>query len=128
MKVLVIEDEPIYQLYLKKYLENLGLKVLTSETGFSGIQAARQEKPDFILLDMGLPDMIGTDCLDILKKDADTSTIPVIAMTADATDEFKAETLYLGAHVYHRKPITPDQLAFYVQKIRQVLEEAEDNK
>lgn len=126
MKVLVIEDEPIYQLYLKKYLEKLGLEVYTCETGMSGIQTARQEKPDFIILDMGLPDMIGTDCLDILKKHPDTASMPVIVTTADATDEFKTETLYLGAHVYHRKPITPDQLVFYVQKIREILEEVED--
>ena len=126
MKVLVIEDEPIYQLYLRKYLEKLGLKVFTAETGISGIQTARREFPDFIMLDMGLPDMIGTDCLDILKKDPDTAGIPVIVTTADATDEFKEETLYLGAHVYHRKPITPDQLIFYVQKIRDVLEEVNE--
>ena len=126
MKVLVIEDEPIYQLYLKKYLEKMGLHVFTCETGMSGIQAARREMPDFVILDMGLPDMIGTDCLDILKKDPDTMHIPVIATTADATDEFKTETLYLGAHIYHRKPITPDQLAFYVQKIRDVLEEVNE--
>lgn len=126
MKVLVIEDDPLYQLYLVRYLESMGLVAISADLGLTGLQIAVKEKPDFILMDMGLPDINGLDCLDLLKRNPDTSHIPVITMTADASNEFKKEVLYLSAHVYLMKPVTPDDLRFYVQKIRDMLDAPDD--
>ncbi|HVZ43652.1 MAG TPA: response regulator [Ramlibacter sp.] len=105
MRVLVIEDSPTNMTLCAIVLESAGHTVLKAETADSGIAIARSEGPDLILMDMLLPDMDGEAATRILKADAQTRTIPVIALTALAMKGDKERFLAAGCDGYVEKPL-----------------------
>ena len=99
-KILVVEDEATLQKTLTKALVRSGYDVLSALDGLRGLEIAREEKPDLILLDIILPKMDGFEVLRELKKDKSVSEIPIIILTnlSDMSDVQK--TLDLGATTY----------------------------
>ena len=99
-KILVVEDEATLQKALTEALVQDGYNVLNALDGLRGLEIARKEKPDLILLDIILPKMDGFEVLKKLKKDENVSEIPIIILTnlSDASDIQK--TLDLGATTY----------------------------
>ena len=124
MKVLIIDDDAniteIWEIILK---EN-GFEVLSAPNGRSGIDQAKAQKPDFILLDQIMPDMRGNDVLKTLKEDPTTSSIPV-AMASNYSDtQLMQEAIQQGALDYILKyQIEPLDL---VSKIKNLLQEAKN--
>jgi CheY-like chemotaxis protein len=105
---LVIEDEPDIQLLIQMSLEFTGdYQVSVSSDGPSGIETARQEKPDLILLDAMMPGMDGFEVCKRLKSDANTSSIPIVFLTAKAQMSEIEEGLRIGAAGYLTKPFDP---------------------
>lgn len=104
--VLYIEDT-LYSLRLIEDAFRLagGLHLITSASGTRGLDMARTARPDLILLDLHLPDINGEQVLQRLKSDEGTAGIPVIALTADATDSTRSRLLAAGAAAYVTKPI-----------------------
>jgi CheY-like chemotaxis protein len=86
-------------------LEVAGYKVLQAETAETGIEMARAEAPDLILMDIGLPGMDGLTATGILKQDQLTKDIPIIALTSHAMKEDKEKVLAAGCDGYITKPI-----------------------
>lgn len=84
--ILLIEDEDPYRYVLKRYLANTHYEVAEAKTGMDGLQLARQLCPQFILLDLGLPDMSGDELLARLKADELTHDIPVVIITSRRLD------------------------------------------
>ena len=83
MKILVIDDSAMQQKIAKIYLEKgEGFIVFTANNGRAGIEMAKKEMPDLILLDVEMPEMMGDEALKILKKDQETRHIPVIMCTS----------------------------------------------
>ena len=115
-KVLVVDDEPniveLTQLYLKKE----GYTVLTAHDGKMGLQLARTEKPDLIVLDLMLPELDGFEVCRRLRQD--DSDLPIIMLTARDDDVDKIVGLELGADDYVTKPFNPREL---VARVRAVL-------
>jgi len=99
-KILVVEDEATLQKALTETLVQNGYNVLNALDGLRGLEIAREEKPDLILLDIILPKMDGFEVLKKLKEDENVSEIPIIILTnlSDASDIQK--TLDLGATTY----------------------------
>jgi len=99
-KILIVEDEATLQKTLTEILIQNDYNVLNALDGLRGLEIAQKEKPDLILLDIILPKMDGFEVLKRLKKDENTSSIPVIILTnlSDASDIQK--TLDLGATTY----------------------------
>ena len=99
-KILVVEDEATLQKTLTEALVRSGYDVLSALDGLRGLEIAREEKPDLILLDIILPKMDGFEVLKELKKDKSVSEIPIIILTnlSDMSDVQK--TLDLGATTY----------------------------
>ncbi len=99
-KILVVEDEATLQKALTETLVQNGYNVLNALDGLRGLEIARKEKPDLILLDIILPKMDGFEVLKKLKEDENVSEIPIIILTnlSDASDIQK--TLDLGATTY----------------------------
>jgi PleD family two-component response regulator len=124
MKVLIIDDDTniieIWGIILKQN----GFEVLSAVNGRSGIDQAKTQKPDFILLDQIMPDMRGNDVLKILKEDPTTSNIPV-AMASNYSDtQLMQEAIQQGALDYILKyQIEPLDL---VSKIKNLLQEAKN--
>jgi CheY-like chemotaxis protein len=107
----VIEDEPDIQLLIKMALEfTRNDDVLLASEGPAGLELARTENPDFILLDAMMPGMDGYEVCHLLKEDPDTSDIPVIFLTAKAQVSEIEQGLRLGATGYLTKPFDPMRL------------------
>ena len=82
-----------------------GYEILQSSEGLDGINRARNEQPDLIVMDIGLPDISGLDATLLLKKNDQTKAIPIIAVTACVTPADEANALESGCDAYVPKPV-----------------------
>jgi len=103
-KILLIEDDADLFALLKYNLEKEGFSLSGLQTGKGAIELCRQVKPDLILLDIMLPDSDGLDICKGIRKDADLASIPVIFLTARASETDRIVGLELGANDYVVKP------------------------
>jgi two-component system, cell cycle response regulator DivK len=107
-KILVIEDNE-QNIYLVTFiLEKFGYQVFQARDGLEGIQCARKENPDMILLDIQLPFMDGYAVARELRKIKEMSTIPIVAITSYAMPGDREQALKAGCTGYIEKPINPD--------------------
>ncbi len=104
-KILVIEDTPVNMELVTDLLEVAGYRVIQAETAETGIERARAEAPDLILMDVGLPGMDGLTAAGILKQDQLTKDIPVIALTSHAMKDDEERIIAAGCDGYITKPI-----------------------
>ena len=113
--ILVIEDEPHIALGLKDALEFEGFRVLTAPNGREGVQLARVERPNAVLLDLMLPDVNGYHvCEDLRRHDA---FVPIIMLTAKSQEADKIRGLDAGADDYVTKPFSVGELVARIRAI-----------
>ncbi len=105
--ILVVDDEPQIQRFLRHALEAAGYRVLAADRGISALRLAAQEQPDLIILDLGLPDLDGKAVLGQLRQ---TMPVPVIILSARDDEEEKIAALDLGANDYVEKPFGVGEL------------------
>ncbi len=118
--ILVVDDEPKIVKVVRDYLEKAGFAVRTASDGKAALDLARTEKPDLIILDLGLPKMDGLDVTRELRK---TSTAPIIMLTARSDETDRVIGLELGADDYITKPFSPREL---VARVRVAFRRQED--
>ncbi len=119
IKIAVIDDEEAVRRSLKNILEADGTyDVLTAEDGARGLKLVKKRRPDLILLDIMMPGIDGFEVLKRLKADYKTMSIPVIVLSAWASEENRIKGSRLYTDLYLAKPITPDEL---LEKVAQVL-------
>jgi DNA-binding response OmpR family regulator len=116
-KVLVVDDEAPIRLLCKVNLEAEKMEVLEAADGESGLEKARAEKPDVILLDVMMPGMDGWEVAERLFEDESTSEIPLVFLTARAELRDRARGLELGGVDYITKPFNPVELASIVEDL-----------
>lgn len=116
-KILVIEDEKDIVELLQYNLEKENFKVLTAGNGQKGLDSARKNFPDLVLLDLMLPEIDGLEVCRILKKDPKTSHIPIIMLTAKSGETDKIVGLELGADDYITKPFSVKELIARVKAL-----------
>jgi len=104
-KALVIDDNLNNLMLEKDLLEVAGFEVFEAENALSGIAIAKKEKPDVIILDMRLSDMRGSEAARILRKDKETSSIPIVFVTASVLSEEKNEIKTITNSGFISKPI-----------------------
>jgi DNA-binding response OmpR family regulator len=121
-RVLVIDDEEPIRLLCRVNLEAAGMVVDEAENGASGIEAARKERPDVILLDVMMPGMDGWDVFGELVNEERTATIPVVFLTARAELRDQARGLELGGVDYVTKPFDPLELAPLIDDLLERIE------
>lgn len=109
-RILIIDDEPDFIKMLRARLQIEGYEVLSAEDGIKGIQVARRERPDLIILDIMMPGLDGHRVCDTLKKSSLTSSIPVIYLTARTSSTDETLALEKGAKFYVTKPYNPGVL------------------
>jgi DNA-binding response OmpR family regulator len=117
--ILVVDDELKIVKLVRDYLERAGYGVLVASDGKSALALARADKPDCIILDLGLPAMDGLDVTRELRK---LSNVPIIMLTARSEESDKLIGLELGADDYLTKPFSPKELVARVRVVFRRLE------
>ena len=117
-RVLIVEDNEDNRDMLVRRLIRRGYETMVAVDGQQGVEMARNEKPDLILMDMSLPVLDGWQATRILKGNEDTRRIPIIGLSANAMAGDREKGLAAGCDEYDTKPIEMPQL---LQKIQDVL-------
>lgn len=113
-KILVVDDDVKTVVLVKLYLERDGYKVLTAYDGVEGLRLAEECHPDLIVLDIMLPEMDGLEVCRTLRSE---TNVPIIMLTARATEDDKLTGLDIGADDYVAKPFSPKELAARIRAI-----------
>ncbi|MEO8233486.1 MAG: response regulator [Ignavibacteriota bacterium] len=124
-KILVIDDLPENVFMLQDRLEHEGFEVLTAYDGYTGIDKARNDLPDLILLDIMMPDITGLEVCKILAIEPTTKDIPIILVTAKSGAEDTKEGLEAGAFDYIKKPFNRIEL---LARVKSALKLSEAHK
>ena len=125
MRVLVIDDEAPIRLLCRVNLEAEGMEVLEAADGPSGLEKARAERPDVILLDVMMPGLDGWRVAEELLDDDRTEHIPIVFLTARAELRDRARGIDLGGVDYVTKPFNPIELAPLVRELTARVERGE---
>jgi two-component system cell cycle response regulator DivK len=118
-KVLLVEDQEDNRDMLSRRLKKRGYEVAIAVDGAEGVEKARSEAPDLILMDMSLPVMDGWEATRILKAEDDTRSIPVVALTAHAMSTDREKAFEAGCDAYETKPIELPRLLETMEKLLQ---------
>ncbi|MCU0621243.1 MAG: response regulator [Gemmatimonadales bacterium] len=113
-RILVVDDEPDITALVAYHLAKAGYRVSTAANGADALRAAREERPDIVVLDLMLPGLSGYEVLQELRKREETRDVGVILLTARREEADRIRGLSLGADDYLTKPFSPHELALRV--------------
>lgn len=116
-RILVVDDEPEAVELVEFNLKKAGFDVITATDGAQAVKKTRSARPDLIVLDLMMPEVDGLEVCKILRRDPATARIPIIMLTAKATEVDRIVGLELGADDYVTKPFSPRELVLRVNKI-----------
>jgi len=119
-KILLVEDNEMNRDMLSRRLQRKGYAVVMAQDGEQGLEFARSESPDLILMDISLPKMDGWQVTRFLKSNPETKGIPVIALTAHALSTDRQKAFEIGCDDYDTKPVEFGRLS---EKIEHLLVE-----
>jgi CheY-like chemotaxis protein len=114
--VLIVEDNEDNRLIYSQYLTHGGFRVLEASNGAEGVDVARRERPDIVLMDISMPVMDGLTATRVLKADEALRSIPVIALTAHAMASDEAMAREAGCDGYISKPVMPKDVRAEVER------------
>lgn len=117
-QILIVDDSPTEIHVLSSILQKMGHTVMTAENGEAGITAAKESKPDLILMDVVMPGMNGFQATRQLTKDSETADIPIIIVTTKDQETDRVWGLRQGAKDYLTKPV---EEAMLVEKVNSLL-------
>ncbi len=115
-KILIVEDNEMNRDMLSRRLERRGFTVVMAVDGQQGVDSARSEKPDIVLMDMSLPVKDGWTATREIKADPELASLPVIALTAHAMEGDREKAMAAGCDDYDTKPIELPRLLEKIQK------------
>ncbi len=123
-KILIVDDEPEIRRFLRASLKLYYHEILEAETGMEALSIIYQEKPDLVILDLGLPDMDGVD---VTRQIRQFSTISIIILSVRNSEHNKIEALDAGADDYLTKPFSMGELLARVRVVLRRFEPAVQN-
>jgi two-component system phosphate regulon response regulator PhoB len=116
-RILVAEDEPDVLALISSNLQNAGFNVIKAENGLAALNQAKETLPSLIVLDLMMPELSGLEVCKLLKREPQTSQIPIIMLTAKAEEVDRIVGLELGADDYLTKPFSPRELVLRVKSV-----------
>ncbi|MFA0733095.1 MAG: hypothetical protein LKKZDAJK_002825 [Candidatus Fervidibacter sp.] len=116
-KILVADDDPAILELVRINLEARGYQVLTVDNGADAIRIAMREKPDLLILDVLMPEVDGYEVMRVLKESPETAHIPIVVLTAYASDAGAMVSWMQGAESYLAKPFNPEELLMVVDRL-----------
>jgi len=117
IKILLVEDNEDNRDMLSRRLERQGFIVALAVDGQEGVNKAKEELPDIILMDMSLPVMDGWEATKVLKASSETENIPIIALTAYAMSSDREKAIEAGCDDYDTKPVDFKRLIDKIEKL-----------
>jgi twitching motility two-component system response regulator PilH len=116
-RILIVDDSPSQLVGLKRIVEKLGHQVVTAEDGSAGVEAAKREVPDLILMDVVMPNLNGFQATRTISKDAKTSHIPIVLVTTKDQETDRVWGIRQGAKAYVTKPVNEGELVDTINKL-----------
>jgi len=116
-KILLVEDNEMNRDMLSRRLIRRGYEVILAEDGAAGLEAARAQRPDLVLMDMSLPVMDGWEATRQIKASEELRSIPVIALTAHAMAGDEEKALNAGCDAYETKPVELSRLLAKIESL-----------
>ncbi|HAT37416.1 MAG TPA: DNA-binding response regulator, partial [Gemmatimonadetes bacterium] len=123
-RILVVEDEPDIAALIAYQLTREGFRVETVESGTDALSSIYRSIPNLIILDRMLPGLSGDEVITRLRGDSETSSIPVLMLTAKREQEDRIEGFELGADDYLTKPFSPRELVLRVKAVLRRVQDA----
>ena len=115
--VLIIEDNEDNMVLITRFLKKFGYQCIEAFTGLQGLEMLKRDRPDFIILDIQLPDIDGTEVVKKIRTFEQVGQTPVIAMTSYAMAGDREKLLAAGCNGYIEKPIDPDRVISQIRRI-----------
>ena len=116
-RILIVDDSPSQLLGIKRIVEKLGHETLTAEDGAAGVEVAKQQLPDLILMDVVMPNLNGFQATRTISKNPGTAHIPIVLVTTKDQETDRVWGMRQGAKAYVTKPIKEDELAKTLQEL-----------
>jgi twitching motility two-component system response regulator PilH len=116
-RILIVDDSPSQQLGIKRIVEKLGHETLTAENGAAGVEVAKAELPDLVLMDVVMPELNGFQATRTLSREPTTKHIPVILVTTKDQDTDRMWGMRQGAKAYITKPFSEDELSEVLERV-----------
>ena len=116
--ILIVEDNENNRMLVRDVLQSRGYQTAETDSGEEGVRLARERRPALILMDIQLPGMNGMEALKLLRADAATRDIPVMAVTASAMTHDRQKIMATGFDAYQSKPINVRE---FVEAVRSLL-------
>ena len=110
-RILIVDDSPSQLMGIRRIVEKLGHDALTAEDGAAGVEAAKREIPDLILMDVVMPNLNGFQATRSITREATTKHIPVVLVTTKDQDTDRVWGMRQGAKAYITKPFSESELA-----------------
>ncbi len=110
-RILIVDDSPSQLMGIRRLVEKLGHEALTAEDGAAGVEAAKRELPDLILMDVVMPNLNGFQATRAITREAATKHIPIVLVTTKDQDTDRMWGLRQGAKAYITKPFNDNDLA-----------------
>ena len=126
-RILVVEDNEDSRFILVATLHCIGYETIEAKTGTQGVEKALSEKPDLIVMDLGLPGMSGIDAARAVKENLTTVHTPIIAHSAWTRSQCKEEVLKAGMVDYLEKPVSWELMKATIEKFL-LIQEGESDK
>jgi len=115
-RILIVDDSPSQLMGIRRIVEKLGHEALTAEDGAAGVEVAKREVPDLILMDVVMPNLNGFQATRSITREPTTSHIPIILVTTKDQDTDRVWGMRQGAKAYITKPFGETELADIIQE------------
>lgn len=115
-RILIVDDSPSQLMGIRRIVEKLGHEALTAEDGAAGVEVAKREIPDLILMDVVMPNLNGFQATRTISREPTTKHIPVILVTTKDQDTDRVWGMRQGAKAYMTKPFSETELADTITK------------
>ncbi|MEP6633482.1 MAG: twitching motility response regulator PilH [Luteimonas sp.] len=116
-RILIVDDSPSQLMGIRRIVEKLGHEALTAEDGAAGVEAAKRELPELILMDVVMPNLNGFQATRSITRDASTKHIPVVLVTTKDLDTDRVWGMRQGAKAYLTKPFSETELADVIVQV-----------
>jgi len=116
-RILIVDDSPSQLMGIRRIVEKLGHEALTAEDGAAGVEMAKRELPDLILMDVVMPNLNGFQATRSIARDASTKHIPVVLVTTKDQDTDRVWGMRQGAKAYLTKPFSETELSETITKM-----------